>query len=318
MTEISFTNQVVVITGAGGGLGRAYAHEVAGRGARVVVNDIGDGGAAADRVAAEIEALGGSAVASHDSVATSSGGRAVTDLAVAHFGTVHAVIHNAGMTWSAPFDELSDDDIDTVLDVHLHGAFFVLRPVWRLMREQNYGRIVHVSSSAATFGREYGASYAAAKAGLLGLSRSLAHEGAPSGIVVNTVLPYAETSIFDANPLRGGPLMDRIMNALRRLYAIGLPPEDVAPLVGFLASEACTEGGHVYWACGRRYAEAFVGLAEGWQAPRTGTVSAGDIATHLAEIRRRDVYTVPASIAEELEWVLARLGDASIERAVDT
>jgi NAD(P)-dependent dehydrogenase (short-subunit alcohol dehydrogenase family) len=311
MANISFTGQVVIVTGAGAGLGRAYALELARRGAMVVVNDIGADGAAADGVVAEIELAGGAAVASHASVATALGGREIVASAVREFGGVHSVVHNAGIAWSGALDELSDAELDRMLDVHVRGAFFVLRPAWALMRDQSYGRIVLASSSSGVFARDDGSSYAAAKAALFGLAKSLSHEGAPHGIVVNSFLPYAQTTISDdflSESGRAGSVTQHTADALRKLYAHGLPTSEVVPLVVYLASAECRAGGRAYWACGRRYAEVFVGLTEGWTGDAAGDVTAEDVAAHLPEIRARDSFTTPESMADELERELARLG----------
>jgi NAD(P)-dependent dehydrogenase (short-subunit alcohol dehydrogenase family) len=194
-----------------------------------------------------------------------------------------------------------------VLGVHVLGAFAVLRPAWTHMRERGYGRVVLTTSSAATFGRDAGSVYSAAKGALLGLARALALEGASHGIVVNSLLPYAQTGILTDTPLVGGPVTERIRVALEQIYERGLPADDVVPLVAYLASDACSEGGHAYWACAGRYAEAFIGLTEGWDAPASEELDVADVARSLPEIQDREVFTVPASIADELELVLSRL-----------
>jgi NAD(P)-dependent dehydrogenase (short-subunit alcohol dehydrogenase family) len=170
---ISFDGQVAIVTGAGQGLGRAYALDLARRGAKVVVNDIGGigspEGSAAEAVVRAIEAEGGMAVASHDTVATPEGGQAIVATALDTFGTIDAVIHNAGVWRHELFADMTSEQLDPVLDVHLRGAFFVIRPAWHVMQAKQYGRIVLTSSSTGAFGRVLGTNYAAAKSAMLGM-----------------------------------------------------------------------------------------------------------------------------------------------------
>lgn len=181
---IDFNDQVAVVTGAGRGLGRVYALELARRGAAVVVNDLGgsmsgDGSdaAVADQVVEEIVAAGGSAVASYDSVDSPEGGEAIVRTAVEQFGRLDAVISNAGIFNSIPFDELTAEDWRRMLSVHLDGGFYLSQPAYRVMKSQGYGRFVFIASSAGMFGQHLEAHYAAAKAGLVGLANVIALEG---------------------------------------------------------------------------------------------------------------------------------------------
>lgn len=178
---IGFDNQVAIVTGAGGGLGRAYALELARRGARVVVNDLGGrpdgtrgGSDAADSTVAEIIAKGGEAVANYDSVGTPAGGEAIVRSAVDAFGTVDVVINNAGILRDKSFANVELSDVDAVIDVHLRGAFHVTQPAFRVMKEKGYGRLLFTSSAAGLFGNFGQANYGAAKMGLVGLSNVLA------------------------------------------------------------------------------------------------------------------------------------------------
>ena len=188
---IDYEGQVAIVTGAGRGLGRLYALDLARRGAAVVVNDLGgtmhgDGADArvADQVVDEIEKAGGRAVASHHSVDSPEGGQAIVDAAVETFGRLDAVVSNAGIFNSIPFDELSPDDWRRMLRVHLDGGFYLSQPAFRVMAKQQYGRFVFISSSAGNFGQPMEAHYAAAKTGLVGLSNVIAIEGAAHGILV--------------------------------------------------------------------------------------------------------------------------------------
>jgi NAD(P)-dependent dehydrogenase (short-subunit alcohol dehydrogenase family) len=296
--QISFDGQVVVLTGAGGALGRAYALELARRGAAVVVNDVAGldspEGPVADAVVAEIEAAGGKAVASYDSVATPDGGRAVVERALERFGTVDAVIHNAGVWRHVLYQAMTQDQLDPVLDVHLRGAFFVTQPAWSIMKEKGYGRIVLTSSGAGAFGRESGTNYVAAKAGVLGLGRALALEGTRHGILTNCILPIAPFG-------RQRPVPAAIVEQLTKA---GLPPnagpELVSPLVAYLASTACTVSGEAFSAGCGRYARVFIGVAGGWLSPGSSGATAEDIAAHLDDIEDLGDFAVPGSVWEEL------------------
>jgi NAD(P)-dependent dehydrogenase (short-subunit alcohol dehydrogenase family) len=185
---LRFDGQVAIVTGAGRGLGRAHALGLAQRGASVVVNDVGgvgtEAGPTADRVVAEIEQAGGSGIPSYDSVASPEGGRALVARAVDHFGSLDILINNAGFLRNALFAEMTIDEFDAVLDVHLRAAFLVTQSAWHVMQKKGYGRVVMTSSSSGLFGRKGGANYCAAKAGIVGLTRALALEDASSGIRV--------------------------------------------------------------------------------------------------------------------------------------
>ena len=296
---IRFDGQVVIVTGAGQGLGRAYALELGRRGAAVVVNDVGhlddDGGPTADAVVAEIEAAGGRAVASYDTVATPEGGAAIVDRAVDHFGTVDAVVHNAGVWRNVPYAEMTVDQLEPVLDVHLRGAFFVTQPAWSIMQAKGYGRIVLTSSSAGAFGRESGANYVSSKAAMLGLGRAHALEGEAHGIRANCILPIAPFG-------RKGPVVPALKN---QVASSGLPPEaagpeQVAPMVAYLASAACTVTGEAFSAGGGRYARVFLGVASGWLGPAGGCATAEDVEAHLGDIEDVRDFSMPSSAWAEL------------------
>lgn len=297
---IAFDGQVVIVTGAGNNLGKAYALELARRGAAVVVNDLpgaGGGETAAEAVVREIAGAGGRAAASHDTVATPEGGRAIVQCALDHFGTVDAVIHNAGVWRHKPFGEMTADQLDPVLDVHLRGAFFVTQPAWGVMRDKAYGRIVLTSSSSGVFGREQGSNYAAAKAAMLGMARAMALEGEAHGIRTNCILPVAPFNRRDTVP-----------DALReQLASTGLPPDSgpelVSPMVAYLASAACAVNGEAYSAGGRRFGRVFIGAADGWLPPEGHMPTAEDVAAHLDTIRDLESYAMPATSWDELREI---------------
>lgn len=305
---IDFADQVAVVTGAGRGLGRVYALELARRGASVVVNDLGatmhgDGldTAVADQVVDEITASGGTAVASYDSVDSPAGGEAIVRTALDAFGRLDAVISNAGIFNSIAFDELTPVDWRRMLSVHLDGAFYLSQPAYRVMKKQGYGRFVFIASSAGMFGQHLEAHYAAAKAGIVGLTNVIALEGEPHGIRANTVLPFGISRMVIETLGDPKALEDNGFFAAIR-------PELVAPLVVYLASRACDVSHQNFSACAGRFARVFIGLSEGWLAPRDGDPTAEDIAGHLEAVAATDPFTIPGSIYDEVFAVTRRLG----------
>jgi NAD(P)-dependent dehydrogenase (short-subunit alcohol dehydrogenase family) len=308
---IEFSGQVVIVTGAGRGLGRVYALELARRGASVVVNDLGGtmhghgaDASVADQVVAEITRADGVAMASHDSVDTPEGGEAIVRAAVDRFGRLDAVVSNAGIFNSIAFDELSPADWRRMLSVHLDGGFYLSQPAFRVMKAQGYGRFVFITSSAGLFGQPLEAHYAAAKTGLLGLTNVIALEGAPYGILANTVLPFGfsrmvSETVNDPEYLR----TSQFLNAIQ--------PELVVPLVVFLASRACDYSHHNYSACAGRFARVFVGLGDGWLAKPGSSPTADDIAAHITELSATTPFTVPMSIFDEISGIFERLSITS-------
>ncbi len=199
MPELRFDNRVVIVTGAGNGLGRSHALQFADRGARVVVNDTGGSGAGeggdratADRVVDEIVAAGGEAVASHDSVTE---GDRIVQCALDNFGQVDVLINNAGILRDRSFHKMTEEDWDQVYNVHVKGAFRVTHAAWPHLREQQYGRVVFTASAAGIYGNFGQANYAMAKLGLHGLAQTLALEGAGRNILVNTIAPIAASRL---------------------------------------------------------------------------------------------------------------------------
>lgn len=272
--QLRFDDRVAVVTGAGRGLGRAYAQLLAARGAKVVVNDVGgaldgDGtdSAPAELVAAEITAAGGKAVACSASVATREGGAAIIDTALEHYGSIDILVHNAGNVRRASLKDMSYEDFDAVLDVHLRGAFHVLRPAFPIMCEAGYGRIVLTSSIGGLYGNHSVANYAAAKAGVIGLSNVAALEGAADGVRCNVIVPAAVTRMADGIDTSAYPPMGADL---------------VAPVVGWLAHESCSVTGELFVALAGRVARAVI--AESHGVFRSGwTIE--DVGGHLEAIR---------------------------------
>jgi NAD(P)-dependent dehydrogenase (short-subunit alcohol dehydrogenase family) len=286
MPDMRFDGRVCVITGAGGGLGRSHALELARRGGRIVVNDLGgslDGSgassSAAQRVVDEIKEAGGEAVANYDSVATAEGGRAIVQAAVNAFGRVDVVVNNAGILRDKAFHKMDAAMIDAVIDVHLKGAFYVSQPAFALMREQGYGRIISTSSASGLFGNFGQANYGAAKAGLAGLTRVLAIEGAGRGIKVNAIAPVAATRMTE-NLL--GDLASRVS------------PESVSPIVAYLAHQDCAVNGNIYSVAGGRVARIVAVETPGVVLPETTAESFRD---HLDDVDElQGVYHQPVSL----------------------
>jgi NAD(P)-dependent dehydrogenase (short-subunit alcohol dehydrogenase family) len=299
VSEITFDGRVAIVTGAGGGLGRTYALELARRGAQVVVNDLGgsvngEGGddAAAQKVVDEIKSAGGQATPNYDSVSSPEGGESIVKTAVDAYGKVDIVINNAGILRDKSFAKMSWEDLDLVLDVHLKGAFYVSQPAFKVMKENGYGRFVFTSSNSGVFGNFGQANYGAAKMGLVGLSNVLAIEGAKAGILSNVVCPVAGT---------------RMTEELLGDFAKLLKPETVTPLVTFLASEACTFTHEAFSAAGGRYARVFVGLAPGWYGGKDTIATAEDVLDHIDEIEDQEGYIVPTQSGDEMGPLLTTL-----------
>lgn len=298
MSDLSFKDRVAVITGAGGGLGKTYALDLARRGAKVVVNDLGGGADGtgsspmADAVVEEINGAGGEAVANYDSVATPEGGESIIKTALDKFGRVDIVINNAGILRDKSFTKLPPEDLSIVLDVHLKGAFFVSQPAFRAMKEQKYGRFVFTASAAGIFGNFGQSNYGAAKMGLVGLSNVLAVEGKKSNIQSNVIAPIART---------------RLTEQLLGPMAAALDPEQVTPLVTYLASEDCKLTHETISVGGGRFARVFVGLCQGHAFGKGSKPTAEDIRENLEKIMDTEGYTIPASIQDEMGLVMKAL-----------
>jgi len=309
MTSMRFEGQVAIVTGGGRGLGRLYAMELARRGASVLVNDLGGSSigegvdaSVASQVVAEIEAAGGIAAASTDSVATAEGGQAIVDAALASFGRVDIVINNAGIIRFTPFDEITADEWHKTLSVHVDGSFNVSQPAFRVMKSQGYGRFVFISSSFGAFGQAGNASYSTAKSALLGLSKVVALEGAAHGIVSNAVLPMGfSRMVTDQGPYDEVP-------PGRQAFYDAIRPELIAPLVTYLASRECSLTNRAFAAAAGRYSRVFSGYGEGWLSEAGSTPGAENIAERIAQIDATDGFFVPNSSVDETITVCRQRG----------
>lgn len=314
MTGICFDGRVAIVTGAGNGLGKDYALELARRGAKVVVNDLGGSGSgqgashnAADLVVEEIRDAGGQAVANYDSVSTRAGGEAIVQTALDAFGKVDICINNAGFLRNGRFEDLTDSQIDGIIDVHLKGAFYVAQPAYRAMRRNGYGRFLFTGSASAMFGHAWQANYAAAKGGLMGLSHIVAIEGAAYGIASNLLMPTAQSRLaqeMDAGFMEIPSFAQSVQSADYAASAERVEVPFNTPLAVYLVSEQCRSTHGIYSANSGRYAKVRICAADGWVAPM-GAVppTADDIAAHFDRICDAAVYHEPLTVYDEFTAV---------------
>jgi NAD(P)-dependent dehydrogenase (short-subunit alcohol dehydrogenase family) len=303
--SIRFDGQVAVVTGAGSGLGRGYALDLAARGASVVCNDLVE--RAANDTARQIVELGGAAVAETSSVASPEGGAAIVQTAIDAFGSVEIVINNAGQLRNGAFEDLSVDDFRAVLDTHLFGAFFVTQPAYRHMQAAGYGRIVFTSSSAGMFGSPWQASYGAAKAGIVGLCNVVALEGAAHGIISNAIMPMALTGIGEAGPPPYSP--EQLRETVRALQPLApsMTVKNVTPLVLYLSSRACAETRRIFSVGCGRIARVAIAESRGWSAPGLAEITLEQVVEHLGEACDLADFGVPESIVDEANFISDRL-----------
>jgi len=268
-------DRVVVVTGAGGGLGREYALALAREGASVVVNDLGGardgtgaGSAMADHVVTEIKDAGGRAVANYDSVADADGAANIIKTALDEFGKVDGVVSNAGILRDGTFHKMSFENWDAVLKVHLYGGYNVIRAAWPHFREQSFGRVVVATSTSGLFGNFGQANYGAAKLGLVGLINTLAQEGAKYNIKANAVAPIAATRMTE--------------DILPPEVLKNLTPDFVAPVVAYLCTEEVPDTDSIFIVGGGKVQRTALFQNEGVTFKTPPSVE--EIAAHWAEI----------------------------------
>ncbi|MFQ5472013.1 MAG: SDR family oxidoreductase [Dehalococcoidia bacterium] len=257
MSDIRFDGRVAIVTGAGGGLGRAHALLLASRGAKVVVNDLGGardgtgagGSAMADQVVKEIKDAGGEATANYDGVDKLAGGEAIVKTALDAYGKLDILINNAGILRDRAFHNLEEADWDAVVAVHMKGAFNVTQPAIRVMRQNSYGRIIFTTSAAGLYGNFGQTNYAAAKMAVVGMMNVLKLEGAKYNIIVNTIAPIAASRLTE--------------DVLPPAVFEKLQPELVSPMAAYLCSEECTQSGGIYSVGGGYFSRAAMYEAKG-------------------------------------------------------
>jgi NAD(P)-dependent dehydrogenase (short-subunit alcohol dehydrogenase family) len=293
MSEFTFEGRVAVVTGAGRGLGRAYARLLADRGAQVVVNDLGgsmDGegedGGPAQSVVEQIVAAGGEAVADTNDVSTEAGGEAIVDAALDTFGRIDILVNNAGIIRWGGLPEVDLANLERHLDVHLVGSFNTMKAAWPYFIDQRYGRVV-LTTSTGMLGLDNNLSYAAAKAGMVGLARSAKLAGEPHGIKVNLIAPAAMTRMGG-----GDPLGAEAPPAPGQPY---MPSDAVAPMVAFLAHESCPVTGEIYTAGAGRFARLFIASTEGY-VHEDGPSTVEDVAKNWDTINDETGYYVPTDL----------------------
>lgn len=287
---LDFTGRVAVVTGAGGGLGMAYARHLAAGGASVLVSDNGrtlNGESKAESFAAELVGLGLTAIANVGSVAVEREAEGIVEQAIRDFGRIDILINNAGNAIGGRLQEITTEQFDQVMRVHLYGTFWTMRAALKAMRAARYGRIVNTTSAVGAFGLAGTAPYASAKAGIIGLTKVAALENLTANIRVNAIAPFASTALAEAF-FNGNPTIDS-----SRLKA-----ELVVPPVAYLCHEECSITGKILTSAGGRTSSFFQATAPGL---RDAELTDEKVGAHLAQILGHDAYVVPSSAMDEFD-----------------
>jgi NAD(P)-dependent dehydrogenase (short-subunit alcohol dehydrogenase family) len=307
MSVLDFTGRVAVVTGAGRGIGRAYALLLASRGAMVVVNDLGADvmgvGASrgpAEEVVSEIRAAGGEAIADANSVATREGAESLIQTASSHYGPVDVLVHNAGRNLG---------DLDSILDVHVRAGFWLTDAVWDAMVARRSGRIVLTTSASGLYGDGTGPGvnpkqpYATAKSAVIGLTKALAMRGAPAGIRVNAISPTAHTRIVGLNRGIENTRPDApSSSATPDWVAANAPAGLVAAGALWLMHDSCPVSGRLYAIGAGRVGEIFLGVTRGYIAT-DGELVPDDVPAHLGEVHDREAFHAPIDMGDYAHWV---------------
>ena len=300
MSKLSFNGKVAVITGAGGGLGRAYALLLAGRGAKVVINDLGgtsDGEGAdstpAQKVVDEIKAAGGEAVANYESVSEWEGAQKIIQAAIENYGQIDILINNAGILRDKSLLKMEIADYLKVVEVHLNGTYFCTKAAFGHMREQNYGRIVSTASAAGVYGNFGQTNYGAAKMGIVGLMNCVCQEGARYGILANTIVPTAGTRLTAT--VMPPDVVDRVK------------PEFVAPMVVYMCSEEFSDSGKIFTAGGGYFSRAAVVEGPGVFLDTSSEITPDMIAGKIERISSLEGGREYGSAMEQTGYVLSKM-----------
>ena len=285
MSDVRFDGRVAIVTGAGGGLGRSHALLLASRGAKVVVNDLGGGrdgegnpsSEMANKVVEEIKAAGGEAIADAHGVDTAEGGEAIVKAALDAWGKIDIVIANAGILRDRAFHNITEEDWDKIFAVHVKGSFNVIQPAFRIMRQNNYGRIIVTTSNAGLYGNFGQANYSSAKTAVLGLASTLELEGAKYNIKANVIAPVA------ASRLTEDVMPPAVLEKLK--------PEFVSPVVAYLVSEECQVSGNIFTAGGGYVGRAAIVESKGAILPNLSIEDVRDNIAKITDMTGADEFT---------------------------